>query len=78
MQPERTYLTIKQARELRGLKQEYVAMKLGLCQPNYSKMENGQRSFSEKYLIMLSVILNIRVDFLRNNQIPIVMFIVDD
>lgn len=50
---------IKFLRESKGLKQEYVALKLEVTQQAYSKMEKNPESMTLKRLIDLSKILDV-------------------
>ncbi len=64
-------ITIKQARKILGFKQEFMAKKLASSQSNYSKMENGQRSFHDNHFEILSAILDIKLEYIVKNRIPI-------
>lgn len=67
----KAFITIKQAREILRIKQEYISCKLNLHQSNYSKMENGQRRFSERHCELIAEIFNIKLEFIKKNEIPI-------
>lgn len=51
---------IKKLRELRNLKQDWVAEQLGLTQSGYSKIENGEVDVPVEKLEQISKILNVR------------------
>ncbi len=72
-----TEITIKQLRELLGYRQDYLARKLNMSQPAYSKFENGLTRTKEVNYLMLAELLQIKLEYVRLNRIP-VFFYVDD
>lgn len=72
-----TEISIKQLRELMGLRQDYLAKKLSMSQPAYSKLENGLTKTKEANYLMLAELLHVKLDYVKANRIP-VFFYVDD
>lgn len=62
---------IKQIRELRGLKQSYVAMRLGVKQQAYSKYELNASDKKLKKLVDIAKILEVDICLLVCLDIPI-------
>lgn len=62
---------IKTIRELRGLKQAYVAIKLGIKQQAYSSYELNGSDKKLKHLIDVAKILNVDVGLIVCVEIPI-------
>jgi len=61
-------LNIRKIREYRNYTQEYLAMKLGISQNAYSKIELGYTRITLERLIQISEILNVEsVDLLSAN-----------
>ncbi len=52
---------IKKVRELKGLKQEYMAEVLGISQPSYSKIETDEVSVSPERLEQIAKVLQVSV-----------------
>jgi transcriptional regulator with XRE-family HTH domain len=52
---------IRAARVAKDLKQEYVAEQMGIKQPAYSKIENGQTDITVSQLRQIAAILSISV-----------------
>lgn len=52
---------IKKVRELKGLKQEYMAEVLGISQPSYSKIETDEVSVSPERLEQIAKVLQVTV-----------------
>lgn len=53
---------LKQLREQRGLKQKFVAEKLGISPNYYSQIENGHRYPQVEHLLKLRDIFNVSLD----------------
>jgi len=53
---------LKALREERGLKQKFVADKLGLTQSYYSQIESGQRPPQTKHLLILRDLFGVSLD----------------
>lgn len=53
---------LKRIRESKGLKQNYVAEKLGISANYYTQIENGARNIQVHHLPLLKDILNIKID----------------
>ena len=53
---------LKQMREERGLKQNFVAKKLGITQNYYSQIENGHRPPQVEHLLILRNLFNVSLD----------------
>ena len=68
-------ITIKQLREIRGFSQQYIAMKLGISQSAYCKIENGNVRTDDKNYAMIADLLQVNIEFIRNNCIPIFFYI---
>ncbi len=60
---------LKQLREQRGLKQKFVAEKLGISPNYYSQIENGHRYPQVEHLLKLRDIFNVSLDdiFFKDN-----------
>jgi len=60
---------LKQLREQRGLKQKFIAEKLGISPNYYSQIENGHRYPQVEHLLKLRDIFNVKLDdiFFNNN-----------
>lgn len=57
---------IKKLREFRNFTQHYMADKLGIAQPTYSKLENEQEEISEDKLQKIAKILDLNVADILN------------
>ena len=55
---------IKRARETIGLSQSQVAKELGITQPAYSYIENGDKNPSLPVAKKLAIVLNTSLDYL--------------
>ena len=55
---------LKQAREAAGMSQAEVARELGLSQPAYSYIENGEKNPSLPVAKRLAVVLHTSLDYL--------------
>lgn len=61
---------LKQLREDRGLKQNFIADQLGITQNYYSQIENGHRPPQVDHLVKLRNIFNVTLDdIFFNNEI---------
>ena len=56
---------IRKVRELKGFSQEYVAQKLNISQPAYSKIEFGGTRISEEKIKDISKILEVNLEDLQ-------------
>ncbi len=70
-----THITIKQLRELKGFNQVYVAEKLKITQAAYSKIESGDSKTSKEKYEILSNLLEVDVEYLHENHIPVFIYI---
>ncbi len=68
-------ISIKQLREFLGLRQEYVAKKLSMSQPAYSKLENGLTKTKEANYLMLAELLQIKLEYVKANRIPVFFYV---
>ncbi len=68
---------IKVIRELRKLKQSYVAMKLGIKQQAYSYYELNASDKKLKHLVEVAKILEVDVCLIVCSEIPINTFTID-
>lgn len=59
-----TFQRIRDLREDRDWKQEYVAEKLGITQTNYSKYELGKVNVPVEMLIKLADLYHVSLDYL--------------
>jgi transcriptional regulator with XRE-family HTH domain len=66
------YPKIRELRILHDLKQEYVAGRLGMSQPEYSRLENGHRHARIEDLRKLSAIYDVSLSalMLREQELP--------
>ncbi|GAB3801418.1 helix-turn-helix transcriptional regulator [Virgibacillus kimchii] len=53
---------LKRLREERGIKQNFVAKKLGITQNYYSQIENGHRHPQVEHLLILRDLFNVSLD----------------
>lgn len=61
-----TFQRIRDLREDRDWKQEYVAEKLGITQTNYSKYELGKVNVPVEMLIKLADLYHVSLDYLTS------------
>jgi transcriptional regulator with XRE-family HTH domain len=54
-------LRIRKVRESKGYSQEYMAIKLGINQSSYCKLENNQRKISIEKIVRIAELLNIEL-----------------
>ncbi|MBX3102144.1 MAG: helix-turn-helix transcriptional regulator [Bacteroidetes bacterium] len=66
---------IRQAREAKGLSQEYVAEQLGISQASYSNIERGETSPNIKRLMKLGEVLEIDIADLLYEEKGITLYI---
>lgn len=57
---------IKRMRELKGLKQEYIADQLHMTQSNYSRIENNQVKIKYELLLKVAHVLGTTPDSITN------------
>jgi transcriptional regulator with XRE-family HTH domain len=62
---------IRKIRESKGFSQENMAMDLNLTQPQYSRRECGKVKFSLEEVKQISILLEVDMNVLLNNEIPI-------
>lgn len=62
---------IRRIRLLKGLSQEYVADKMNISQPAYSRIENKAGSCSFNTLQKLANVLNVKLTYLVDIETPI-------
>lgn len=55
---------LRQAREAKGMSQAEIARKLGVSQPAYSYIENGEKNPSLPVAKRLAVVLHTSLDYL--------------
>lgn len=55
---------LKNLRESKNYKQNYVASHLGISQQNYSRYENGQREIPVHFLPLLAKLYGVSVDYI--------------
>ena len=64
---------IKKIRNLRGVKQEYIALQMGMSQSTYSKIENGNQKLTFEVIEKISDVLNIPINHLTQKGIQIIL-----
>lgn len=64
---------IKKIRNLRGLKQEYMTLQIGVTQSSYSKIENGNQKLTLEVLEKIANVLNIPANYLIQKDIQIIL-----
>ncbi|WP_330654432.1 helix-turn-helix transcriptional regulator [Metaclostridioides mangenotii] len=52
------------SRNILGLTQEKIAIKLGIAKATYNLKENGKRHFNEKEMVLISELLGKSMDYL--------------
>jgi len=60
---------IKKIRELRNFSQDHMAQKLGISQPEYSRIENDLVKIDADRLKKIAVILKVQIDLLYDFDI---------
>lgn len=69
-----TQITIRQLREFKGFSQVAIAKKLKISQSAYSKLEKGFFKRKEANYIGLAKILEVDVEYLKVNCIPVFIY----
>lgn len=64
---------IKKIRNLRGVKQKYIALQMGMSQSTYSKIENGNQKLTFEVIEKIADVLNIPVNHLTQKEIQIIL-----
>ena len=64
-------MTIQQVRIIKGLKQSAFYIPLGITQAMFSKIENKKSETSYSNYVKIAEILEIDVDFVLSNEIPV-------
>lgn len=59
-------LKIRKVREIRNISQDYIANKLGISQSAYSSIENGRTKINDSKLKLISEILEVDSDIIKN------------
>lgn len=59
---------IKKIREENKIKQEWLAMKVGLGKSEISRVENGKRGLSIKRLNKIAVVLNVELSYFFDQE----------
>ncbi len=70
-----TEITIRQLRELKGYSQVYLAYRLGISQPAYSKIESGFSKTKESNYNLIASILEVDHEFIIANKIPVFIYV---
>lgn len=64
---------IKKIRNLRGVKQEYIALQMGMSQSTYSKIENGNQKLTFEVIGKIANALNISINQLTDKDTQIIL-----
>ena len=64
---------IKKVRNLRGVKQEYIALQMGMSQSTCSKIENGNQKLTFEVIEKIADVLNIPINHLTQKEIQIIL-----
>jgi transcriptional regulator len=64
---------IKKIRNLRGVKQKYIALQMGMSQSTYSKIENGNQKLTFEVIEKIADVLNIPINHLTQKEIQIIL-----
>ena len=64
---------IKKIRNLRGVKQKYIALQMGMSQSTYSKIENGNQKLTFEVIEKIADVLNIPINHLIQKGIQIIL-----
>jgi transcriptional regulator with XRE-family HTH domain len=59
---------IQAVRRQKGYSQEYVALKMGISQKTYSKIENGIIVLTVRYILLIAAILEVDIVTLIGNE----------
>lgn len=64
---------IKKIRNLRGVKQEYIALQMGMSQSAYSKIENGNQKLTFEVIGKIANTLNVSINQLTDKDTQIIL-----
>lgn len=64
---------IKKIRNLRGVKQEYIALQMGMSQSTYSKIENGNQKLTFEVIEKIANALNVSINQLTDKDTQIIL-----
>lgn len=64
---------IKKIRNLKGVKQKYIALQMGMSQSTYSKIENGNQKLTFEVIEKIADVLNIPINHLTQKEIQIIL-----
>ena len=64
---------IKKIRNLRGVKQKYIALQMGMSESTYSKIENGNQKLTFEVIEKIADVLNIPINHLTQKEIQIIL-----
>lgn len=64
---------IKKIRNLRGVKQEYIALQIGMSQSTYSKIENGNQKLTFEVIGKIANALNVSINQLTDKDTQIIL-----
>ena len=64
---------IKKIRNLRGVKQKYIALQMRMSQSTYSKIENGNQKLTFEVIEKIADVLNIPINHLTQKEIQIIL-----
>lgn len=64
---------IKKIRNLRGVKQEYIALQMGMSQSTYSKIENGNQKLTFEVIGKIANALNVSINQLTDKDTQIIL-----
>ena len=56
---------IKKLREIRGYSQDFMALKLGISQEQYSYLETKQKNIPDEQITIIASLLEVKEDFLK-------------
>ncbi|WP_423775811.1 helix-turn-helix domain-containing protein [Capnocytophaga granulosa] len=60
-------------RNLRGVKQEYIALQMGMSQSTYSKIENGNQKLTFEVIGKITNALNVSINQLTDKDTQIIL-----
>ena len=64
---------IKKIRNLRGVKQKYIALQMGMSQSTYSKIENGNQKLTFEVIGKIANTLNVSINQLTDKDTQIIL-----
>ena len=64
---------IKKIRNLRGVKQEYIALQMGMSQSTYSNIENGNQKLTFEVIGKIANTLNVSINQLTDKDTQIIL-----